>query len=70
MNDDERLQKVLRSALAASGDRRGANDLWPAVVERMQQRPGWTWIDMAVAALVATALLLFPESVFVLSYHL
>jgi hypothetical protein len=70
MNDDERLQQLLRSALAASGDRRGANDLWPSVVERLQQRPGWTWIDMAVVALVATALLLFPESVFVLSYHL
>jgi hypothetical protein len=70
MNDDERLQQLLRSALPSSADRRGANDLWPSVVERLQQRPGWTWIDMAVAALVATALLLFPESVFVLSYHL
>jgi hypothetical protein len=70
MNDDERLQQQLWSALPSSADRRGANDLWPSVVERLQQRPGWTWIDMAVAALVATALLLFPESVFVLSYHL
>ena len=70
MNDDERLRQLLRSALAASGDRRGANDLWPQVVERMQRRPGWTWIDMAVAAIVATGLLLFPESLFLLSYHL
>ncbi len=70
MNDDQRLQQLLRSALAASDVRRGTNDLWLSVVERMQQRPGWTWIDMAVAALVATAILMFPESVFVLSYHL
>ena len=70
MNDDERLQQLLRSALAASGDRRGASDLWPHVVDRMQRRPSWTWIDMTVAAIVATALLLFPEGVFLLSYHL
>ena len=70
MNGDERLQQLLRSALPLSGDRRDAHDLWPSVVERLQQRPGWTWIDLAVAACVATALLLFPESVFLLSYHL
>lgn len=70
MNDDERLQQLLRSALPSSGDRRGASDLWPSVVERLRRRPGWTWIDMAVAAGVATALLLFPEGVFLLSYHL
>lgn len=70
MSDDERLQGLLRTALAAQPGDRHARDLWPDVVERLQRRPGWTWFDLVVAALVATALLLFPESVFVLSYHL
>jgi hypothetical protein len=70
MTDDERLQQLLRTAFPSPGDRRGANDRSPAVVDRLQQRPEWTWIDLALAAGVATALLLFPESLFVLSYHL
>jgi hypothetical protein len=70
MTDDRRLQGLLRTAFAAPPGDRPPRDLWPDVVERLHRRPGWTWIDLAVAALVATALLLFPESVFVLSYHL
>jgi hypothetical protein len=70
MNDDERLQQLLRSAFTEPGGDRRARDLWPDVVERIERPPAWTWVDMGVAAIVATALLLFPEGVFVLSYHL
>jgi hypothetical protein len=70
MNHDEPLQGLLRSALAVPGDQPPARDLWPVVVERIVRPQTWTWIDMAVAAVVATALLLFPEGIFLLSYHL
>jgi hypothetical protein len=70
MTDDERLQQWLRAAVPASSGLGPARDLWPLVVERLQTRPAWTWIDMAVSAGAATALLLFPEWVFLLAYHL
>ena len=70
MNDDHRLQGLLRSALAVPGEQPATRDLWPDVVERIGRPQAWTWIDMAVAAVVATVLLLFPEGVFLLSYHL
>ena len=70
MTDEERLQRLLRVALPASSDHGPARDLWPQVVARVQTRPAWTWVDMAVTAGVATALLLFPEWVFLLAYHL
>jgi hypothetical protein len=70
MNDDDRLRGLLRSALAAPPVDRPVRDLWPDVVERMRRPQAWTWIDMAVAAVVASALLLFPESLLLLSYHL
>jgi hypothetical protein len=70
MTDDERLRELLRSALAAPPGDRPSRDRWPEVVERLGRRSAWTWIDLAVAAMVATALLLFPEGIFLLSYHL
>ena len=70
MNEDERFRQLLRSAFPESSERGPLRDLWPQVVERVQQPQPWTWIDLAVTAGVATALLLVPEWVFVLAYHL
>jgi hypothetical protein len=61
---------LLRAALppVAAGDP-GA-DLWPRVVERLASGPPMSWTDLGLLAIVAIALLLFPEGLFLLAYHL
>ncbi len=70
MTDDERLERLLRAALPPVPDAPLARDLWPAVVSRGEQRLPWTWLDLGLTALVATVLLLFPDCLWLLAYHL
>jgi hypothetical protein len=70
MTDDERLQQLLRSALAPTSDRQRSRDLWPLVANRIQVRARWSWLDVSLAAVVAIVLLVFPDWLFLLAYHL
>ena len=47
-----------------------APDLWPAVVDRVDRHPRWSAIDLALAAAVAVTLLMNPEWLWLLAYHL
>lgn len=70
MNEEDRLERLLRSALpplTASGPSR---DLWPLVVERNQAASAWSWIDVGLAAALVLVLLAFPRLLLVLVYHL
>lgn len=69
MNDD-RIADLLRTALARQDDSAPARDLWPAVVSRLETRARWSSVDLGLVAAVALALLLFPEWVWPLAYHL
>jgi hypothetical protein len=69
MNDD-RIADLLRTALARQDNPAPAHDLWPAVVDRLETRPRWSTLDLGLVAAVALALLLFPEWVLPLAYHL
>lgn len=67
---DERLESLLRSALppvAAGGPSR---DLWPLVLGRTASPEVWSWVDVALAGVVALVLLLFPDWLWLLAYHL
>ena len=70
MMDDHELASVMRSACPPATDAGPSRDLWPRVVDRIQSRPAPGWIDIALAALVAMLLVIFPEWLFVLAYHL
>ena len=70
MNEHDRLQGLLRSALPPAARQEPSRDLWPLVVSRVEAPAVWSWVDMTLAALVAIALLLFPEGLFILAYHL
>ena len=70
MTDDERLEMLLRAALEG-GTRRGpSRDLWPLVADRGPSPPGWSWLDLGIAAIVAVLLLLRPGWLWLLAYHL
>ena len=70
MTGDESLQHLLRSALPRVADQAPARDLWPLVVNRVQARVRWSWLDVGLAGVVTIVLLLFPRWLFLLAYHL
>ena len=70
MTDDERLQHLLRSALPPVAGQGPSRDLWPSVANRIQAPAGSPWFDLGLAAVVAIALLMFPEWLLLLAYHL
>jgi len=69
MSDDDRLRHLLRSALPPA-DRSSSRDLWPLVVDRIEAPIGWSWLDLGLAAAVTLALLMFPDWLWLLAYHL
>ncbi len=70
MMDDDRLQRLLRSAFTPTVCQGPSRDLWPLVVERVQAKVGPSWLDISLAGVVTLALLMFPQSLLLLAYHL
>ena len=70
MTDDGRLEDLLRSALRRPTGRGPSRDLWPLIVERSRAQAEWSWLDLAIAALVAVVLLMRPGWLWILAYHL
>lgn len=70
MTDDPRLVTLLRSAMPPIGTPTPSRDLWPRIVKR-RQGPVWSrsWLDLALAAGVAAALLMRPDWLSLLVYH-
>ena len=69
MTDDE-LIRLLKAAVPPTLGRRPSRDLWPLVVDRVRGPVGGYWFDIGLAAGLILALLLFPEYVPLLAYHL
>ena len=70
MINDDQLSHLLRTALPAVDTTAPSRDLWPAVVQRSEARIEVSSADWSLAALVAIALLMFPEWFWFLAYHL
>ena len=70
MTDDERLARLLRSTLRPVVVPAPSRDLWPSIVSRSRAPVAWSWLDLGVAAVVAIALLVFPNWLSLLAYHL
>ena len=70
MNEDERLQHLVRRALPKATAHAPSRDLWPAVAEHLDARARWSPFDVGLAAAVAIALAAFPEMLWFLAYHL
>jgi hypothetical protein len=69
MTDDE-LGKLLRTARPPTEDAAARRDLWPAVVKRLNERPRWSLIDIGLATGAAAAVLVVPQWLWLLVYHL
>ena len=69
MTDDE-LGRLLRAARPPIRDSAARRDLWPPLVERLNRRPRWSLLDLGLGTAAAVALLMFPERLGLLMYHL
>jgi len=70
MTDDDRLRQLLQSALPKTSDEGPSRDLWPLLASRIERPAPWAWVDLSLAAVVAIVLLVFPEWLLFLLYHL
>jgi hypothetical protein len=70
MNEEERIEKLLREALPVTAAPGPASDLWPEIVARAQAPERWSWLDLGIAAAVVLALLWRPGWLWLLLYHL
>lgn len=66
---DDRLGDLLRAAMPPGSDP-PHRDVWPDLVARVDCGPRWTMLDIGLAAATAIALLMFPEWLWVIAYHL
>ena len=67
---DHLLAKRLRAQLPPTRGVAIARDLWPSLVEQLEKRPRWSLLDLGLCGAVAAALLVFPEWLGLLVYHL
>ena len=75
MTDEDRLAELLRRAVPpvsfdAFDDVRAPHDLWTRIAHRMDAPPRWSPLDLALAAAVAIALILFPQALWLIAYHM
>jgi hypothetical protein len=70
MTDEHRISQLLRKALPPSSDQRPSRDLWPLVAQRVQTPSKWSRIDIGLGLLVGAVLVLFPQWLIVIAYHL
>ena len=70
-SDLERMAEALKSAMAPVTSVELQQDLWPQMLRQLDQRAAQArWFDWALGGIAAILLLLSPEVVPVLLYHL
>jgi hypothetical protein len=67
---DEEIQRVLKEVIPRV-DRELRRDLWAAMMRRLQAaRPPVPWYDWALIGALGCSLVVFPEGIVHLLYHL
>lgn len=69
MTDDTQIAALLRSAVPPVVAPEPTRDLWPRIARRAEQRLAWSWIDFALAAVVAISFAAWPDVLLLLAYH-
>lgn len=70
MIDDDRLLESLREARPPIGNEAARRDTWPLLSSRLDEGARWSLIDAALGAAATLAMLLFPEGLWLLAFHL
>jgi hypothetical protein len=73
-NDHDRIEHLLKQSLPPTTSQPRAileRDLWPAMLRRLDQRSvAVPWFDWALLGALVVGLVLFPNAIPVLLYHL
>lgn len=65
------VKTLLKKAIAPVQHSELQRDLWPLMLRRLDEQPlRVPWLDWALAAVLAASLLLYPEAIPALLYHL
>ena len=70
MTENARLLSLLRAAVPPVVAAPPAHDVWRRVVERSKAERGFSWVDLGLAAAAVAVLLLRPDLLVLLTYHL
>jgi hypothetical protein len=70
MTDDDPLRDLLRAVYPPTTGRDRSRDLWTSVVARIDTPVRPPRLDVALAMLIAALLIVFPEYVWLLAYHM
>jgi len=70
--NDEKLKQLIRQAIAPVKDAELQRDLWPQMLNRLQQQEPVRvpWFDWVLAGVLGAILVLFPGAIPALLYHL
>jgi hypothetical protein len=69
--NDERLKQMIKKAVTPVTDVEPKRDLWPSVLQRIEQHPlRVAAFDWLLAAAVLVWAVVFPEALVALLYHL
>jgi hypothetical protein len=69
-NNDDKIRKLLKQSLGPTKQELD-RDLWPQMLHRLEARPAAVpWFDWALLAAVALCLVLVPNTIPLLLYHL
>ena len=72
MNDhnEEKIRELLKRSISPTSQEL-QRDLWPKMLRRLEERtPAIPWFDWALLVLVTCCLVLVPETIPLLLYHL
>lgn len=71
MNDDARIRELLRDAFRPPANGEPGRDLWPRMLRRLdQEHEHWSWVDWILAAVAGIWILVFPNVIPGVLYHL
>jgi hypothetical protein len=73
MNDqnDKEIQELLKRSIPSVADTELRRDLWPEMLKKLSEQPVRVpWFDWALAAIFSALLIVFPEAIPALLYHL
>lgn len=69
--DDEKIRTLLQKTFSPVDDAGPPRDLWPAVLQRLEEVPVRVpWFDWVCAGALAALIALFPELIPALFYYL
>ena len=69
--NNKEMKELLKQAIAPVKDTELQPDLWPQMLRKLtEQPPAVPWFDWALAAILSALLLVFPNVIPALLYHL